>query len=158
LILYLDSSAIVKQYAVERGSAEIQVAAASAQIIGTTVLSRAEVAAAFKKGCRTKALNEKSAKTLLRDFNREWPNLIRLRVTERLTKHASTLAWDLNLRGYDSVHLASAAAWQQALERAVTVATFDSAMWEAAQKIGLASFPPDLPQLLESWRTPSGVS
>ena len=145
MILYLDSSSIVKQYVVEPGSKEVRAAAESAEIMGTSLLSRAEVGAAFKKACRTKAVDEHSAGDALRRFGRDWPSLVRIRVTEKLMQHASSLAWTYDLRGYDSVHLASAAAWRQALERDLTVATYDVAMWMAAGEIGLAVFPPDLP-------------
>ena len=145
MILYLDSSAIVKVYAVEPGSQGVKAVTAEAEAAGTTVLSRAEVTAALKKACRTKALEETSAALALRRFNKDWPGLIRVRITEGLVQHAGVLAWNHDLKGYDSVHLASAAAWRQALQRDVTLATFDLALWKAAQAIGLETFPPDLP-------------
>ena len=148
MILYLDASAIVKQYVSEFGSSDVRAAANESKINGTAVVSRAEVTAAFAKAIRTGVLAEKDAKRAVRNFNRSWPDLVRTRVTERLVKHASTLAWAHGLRGYDAVHLASAAAWQQALGDVVTVATFDRAMWSAAFKIGLKAFPADLPKLL----------
>ena len=79
-------------------------------------------------------------------------SLVRTRVTERLIRHAGTLAWTCRLRGYDAVHLASAAAWQQALGRAVTIATFDRALWTAARTIALDPFPPELPSLIDAWK------
>ena len=146
MILYLDSSAIVKQYVAESGSVEVEAAIEGAQAAGTSVLSRAEVTAALKKGRRTNAFNDNSARVALRRFNADWPRYIRIRITEKLVKHAATIAWDHDLRGYDSVQLASAAAWQQALGRAVTLATFDSALWKAADRIGLIAFPPNFPK------------
>jgi predicted nucleic acid-binding protein len=97
-------------------------------------------------------LKEEEAQVLARKFNRSWPSLVRTRVTERLVRHAADLAWLHGLRGYDAIHLASAAAWQQALGQMVTVATFDQAMWTAAKNIGLNSFPSGLPTLLKIWR------
>jgi predicted nucleic acid-binding protein len=148
MILYLDSSAIVKQYVVETGSAEIQAAVAQSDSNGTSVISRAEVIATFQKTVRVGVLREEEAAKLRRTFDRGWPDLVRTRVTERLIRHASTLAWTHGLRGYDAVHLASAAAWQQALGRRVTVASFDKALWMAAREIALDAFPADLPALL----------
>jgi len=148
MILYLDSSAIVKQYVVETGSAEVRQAVAESEINGTSVISHAEVIATFRKTVRAGVLREEEAVKLRRSFDRGWPDLVRTRVTERLIRHASTLAWTFGLRGYDAVHLASAAAWRQALGRDVTVASFDKALWMAARKIALAPFPADLPTLL----------
>src|SRR5438067_6026112 len=79
LILYLDSSAIVKQYVFERGSNDIGSAAGSAEISGTSILSRTEVAAAFKKAARMKAVDAHSAHGALRRFTRDWPGLVRIR-------------------------------------------------------------------------------
>ena len=152
MILYLDSSAIVKQYVDELGSAEVRQAVAESKINGTSVISRAEVIATFRKTVRMGILQEKEATKMRRTFDRGWPDLVRTRVTERLIRHASTLAWTHGLRGYDAVHLASAAAWQQALGRDVTVASLDRVLWMAARKIALNAFPNDLPALLGAAR------
>jgi predicted nucleic acid-binding protein len=152
MILYLDSSAIVKQYVTEVGSPEVQDAVAQSEVNGTSVTSHAEVTAAFQKAVRVGALREEDARAIRRNFDRRWPDLVRTRVTERLIRHASILAWTYGLRGYDAVHLASAAAWQQALGRAVTVASFDRALWMAARKIALAPFPPDLLSIVKTPR------
>ena len=52
MILYMDSSAIVKQYVAETGSAEIDAAVEKADVVGTASISRAEVVAALRKGVR----------------------------------------------------------------------------------------------------------
>src|SRR6266850_2243404 len=100
MILYLDSSAIVKHYVAELGSAEIQSAAEESEVNGTAVVSRAEVTAALGKAVRTGILTERDATSAVRSFDRAWPALVRTRVTERLIKHAATLAWAHGLRGY----------------------------------------------------------
>ena len=150
MILYLDSSAIVKQYISETGSPQVQSAVEGAQVVGTTVASRVEVTAALRKAIRIGILTEERAQPLLRAFAKRWPDLVRTRVTERLVKHAAALAWSHGLRGYDAIHLASAAAWQQALGRPVTMATFDRKLWSASEAIGLLKYPSNLPAFLDS--------
>jgi predicted nucleic acid-binding protein len=152
MILYLDSSAIVKQYVAEFGSRETHDAVIQSEINGTSVISRAEVTAAFGKAIRTGVLTEPDALTLRRAFDRGWRNLVRTRVTEKLMQYAADLAWVFGLRGYDSVHLASATAWQQAIARSVTLVTFDRSLWVAAGKLGLERFPANLPELLQKRR------
>ena len=147
MILYLDSSAIVKKYVSESGSVEVQSAIEQAEAVATTVVSRAEVVAALAKAVRM-VIGKKEAEAMVRSFNKGWRDLVRTRVTERLVKHASDLAWSHGLRGYDAVQLASAAAWQQAIGRNVTLCTFDLKLWEAARVIGLFVFPANLPE----WR------
>jgi len=63
---------------------------------------------------------------------------------------AGAVAWAHGLRGYDAVHLAAAATWQDAIGEAVTLATFDRRLWAAAEKEGLLAFPPDLAALLDA--------
>jgi hypothetical protein len=78
---------------------------------------------------------------LVRTFAKQWPDFVRTRITESLADHAATLAWSHGLRGYDAIHLASGAAWQQALGKPVTIATFDRLLFGASQKIGLLTYP-----------------
>ena len=144
MILYLDSSAIVKKYVVESGSAEVHEAVKEAEAVGTASISRAEVVAALGKAIRMEILTKAEGEAAVRSFNRNWRDLIRTRVTERLVQHASELAWSHGLRGYDSVQLASAAGWQQAVGRHVTLATFDLRLWRAAQQVGLLTLPGNL--------------
>ena len=106
----------------------------------------------FRRLFEMGVLRYEEAARLRRTFDRGWPDLVRTRITERLILHASELAWAHGLRGYDAVHLASAAAWQQALGRNVTVASFDKALWAAAREISLDAFPGDLPALLATIR------
>jgi predicted nucleic acid-binding protein len=109
-------------------------------------VSRAEVVAAFRKAVRSGVIAEKDGETAVRSFNKGWRDLVRTRVTEGVVGHAAELAWNHGLRGYDSVQLASAAAWQQAIGRRVTLATFDLRLSVAAQEIGLVVFPNNLPK------------
>jgi predicted nucleic acid-binding protein len=145
MILYLDSSAIVKKYVFEAGSVEIHAALEQAETAGTTSVSRVEVIAAFRKAVRMNVIDEKDAEAAVQSFNKGWRDLVRTRVTERLVKYAADLAWHYELRGYDSMQLASAAAWQQAIGHPVTLATFDLRLWRAAGKAGLLVFPTNLP-------------
>src|SRR5688572_9755261 len=137
MILYLDSSAIVKKYVAEPGSAQIQQAVDQAEAAGTAVISRAEVVAALRKAVRMEVIGAAEGAAAVRSFNRSWRDLVRTRITERVVKHASELAWAHSLRGYDSVQLAAAAAWQQAIGIEVTLATFDLRLWQAGQAVGL---------------------
>ncbi len=152
MILYLDASALVKRYVAEPGSAEVGEAIAQADIVGTALVSRAEVAAALAKAVRVEALTQEEAAACLQTFRQEWPNLMRVQVTEMLVTRADASAWEHGLRGYDAVHLAAASLWQDALGEQVTFSTFDRGLWEAARRVGLALHPTDLPAWLTTWR------
>lgn len=149
MILYLDSSALVKRYVVESGSPEVVQAIAQADTTGTVVIARAEVVAAFAKAVRMAALTQDEAQICLQRFRRDWPHLVRTRVTEATVGRADQLAWQYQLRGYDAVHLAAALLWQDALGEVVTMATYDLKLWQAAAQSGLLPFPSDLPSQLK---------
>ena len=156
MILYLDASALVKRYVAEPGSAEVGEAIAEADLVGTALVSRPEVAAALAKAVRTATLTQEEAAACLQFLREEWPNLMRVQVTEMVVARADTFAWELDLRGYDAVHLAAASLWQDALGERVTFSTFDRQLWEAAKRIGMILHPDDLPGLLAIWTSESG--
>jgi predicted nucleic acid-binding protein len=153
MILYLDASALVKRYVAERGSPEVAAAITEAEVVGTSLISRAEMAAALGKAVRVGALTREAAASALQVFRSEWPNLVRVQATEMLVARADRLAWELGLRGYDAVHLASSLSWQDGMGEQVVMATFDRRLWEAAAGRGLQPFPENLPALLEEWRS-----
>jgi len=144
VIVYLDASALVKRYVAERESNEVVELTASADIVATSVVSRAEVAAALARAARLRALGRESAHQAQRRFSREWPDLARVPVTEALVARAETLAWEYALRGYDAVQLASALAWREAIGEDVVLATFDRQLWEAAPEANLQVWPEKL--------------
>ena len=144
MITYLDSSALVKLYTYESGSEETLAFVSRADVRGTGLIARAEVAATFAKAARLKALTRDEARAALEVFRRQWPDLFHLDVNETVVTQADSLAWTFGLRGYDAVHLASALLWQQSIGSAVTLATFDRQLWEAAQLVGLEVWPETL--------------
>ncbi len=153
MICYLDSSALVKRYLQEPGGDQIRRLIAEAEALGTVAISRAEVVAALAKAVRLGAVTAEGADATRRLFLAEWHDLSRIEITDLVIEWASDLAWGYGLRGYDSVQLAAALTWQATLHMDVLVATFDARLWEAAGRVGLEPYPPNLPSLLESWRT-----
>ena len=152
MILYLDASALVKRYVAEAGSAEVGTAISLAATTGTSLVSRAEVAASLGKAVRVKALTQEEAISVLQVFRNDWVDLVRIQLTEVVVARADSLAWDHGLRGYDAVQLASALVWQDALGEQVTVATFDKDLWTVVESVGLVAYPADLPAMLQSWK------
>jgi predicted nucleic acid-binding protein len=145
VILYLDASALVKRYVAEAGSTDVAAAIAAARLLATTVISRAEVTAALAKAVRLGYATRNAAAAGLADFEADWPDLIRLEVSETVVARAASVAWQQGLRGYDAVHLANALQWQEALGNPVTVATYDRELWRGAQTSGLVPWPNDMP-------------
>jgi predicted nucleic acid-binding protein len=141
LILYIDSSALVKRYVEERGSSAVLDWMDTSALNGTVVVARAEVAAAVTRAKKMNYISGKQVRASLDTFRKEWEGFSRLPVTETLVAHADLLACEHNLRGYDAIHLAAALTWQDLLDLPVTVATFDKELAEAARASGLAVLP-----------------
>ena len=144
MMFYLDTSALVKRYIHEAGSDLVNSLFADASGVATGVISRAETSAAFAKAVRIGILDRENVWQALQDFRAEWPDYIRLPVSEATVVKADQLAWELNLRGYDSVHLAIAVTWEDTLREEVELVTFDQQLWQAAQQIGLKVSPRNL--------------
>lgn len=144
MILYLDSSALVKRYLHEMRSAEVERVFTQAEQAGTAIISRAEVSAALAKAVRMDWLAHADALKGLSEFQSQWETLFRLHIREITVGRADALAWKYGLRGYDAVHLACALLWQESLAVPVTLATFDKELWDAAQLAGLNTWPPML--------------
>lgn len=141
MIVYLDASALIKRYVAETGSAAVGKLIDQAEALGTSVISRAEVSAAFAKAVRLKVVTRDAAASAMKQFAADWPHFIRLQLTETLVARAASLAWEQGLRGYDAVHLATALVWHETLGQPVFVATFDRQLWQGAQATGLIAWP-----------------
>lgn len=145
MIAYFDASALVKRHVEERGSRETLDFAASAEVVATSLISRAEVAAALAKAVRAKLLAQDEARQAQRAFAAQWRDLARIPVTEALVSRAEVLAWEYALRGDDAIQLASAVLFQESLGTAVRLATFDKQLWDAARRAGFEPWPDKAP-------------
>jgi predicted nucleic acid-binding protein len=144
MILYLDSSALVKFYLEEHGSTEVQNAYRHAQLAGTATISRAEVSAGLARAHRMNLIPEQDAHRARMLFHEEWPEIVHVMVSETLVARADSLAWEQGLRGYDAVHLAAALLWQESVGIPISLATFDEQLWKAAGNSGLDRWPENL--------------
>ncbi|MGD2158970.1 MAG: type II toxin-antitoxin system VapC family toxin [Anaerolineales bacterium] len=141
MILYLDASAIVKLYVVESGSDQVRQLTSKAEIVGTALISRAEVVVALAKAVRTRVLDESQANAAAQLFRSQWLDHARVQITETTISRADALAWAQRLGGYDAVHIASALVWQETIGEPVMLATFDQQLHKAGERSGLNIWP-----------------
>jgi predicted nucleic acid-binding protein len=144
VIVYLDVSALVKRYVAERGSRETRELSTKAEVVATSLITRAEVAAALSKAVRIGIIEPDSGRKAQRAFASQWPDIAKVPVSEALVSRAEALAWHFALRGYDAVQLASALTWQEAVGAEITLATFDRQLWDAGEKAGIRIWPDTL--------------
>lgn len=145
MILYLDSSALVKRYIAEAGSQQVKTWIAAARPAAAGLLARTEVAAAICRAARLGWVGAEESQRALHLFQAEWESLARLPILEATASRAASLACQHDLRGYDAVHLACALLYQEGLGLPVTLATFDRLLWQAGQAEGLLVLPETQP-------------
>ncbi|HLF74831.1 MAG TPA: type II toxin-antitoxin system VapC family toxin [Anaerolineales bacterium] len=145
MIIYFDTSALVKRYLREADSDKIMALFNEADhIIGSVVITQVEMAATFQRAVSLDVASPKLAAEIWQDFLDHWQSFTRLRIFAGTIERASENAWKYDLRGYDSLHLAAALLWQETLGVQVTLATFDRELWLAGQKAGMLSWPEGL--------------
>ena len=146
MILYMDTSALVKRYVREKGSDDVIALIEQADSVGAVVLTEVEIAATLAKSVRQGWVDQGTASQAWQDFRQHWISFARLSITTATLERASGLAWEYGLRGYDAMHFASALAWQDAIDTPVTLATYDRELWSAAQKARVDVWPGGLGQ------------
>lgn len=141
MILYLDTSAWVKLYVREAGSKELRAHIAKADAIAASVVAYPEARAAFARlksqGISTDAKHQQR----LAQLNLDWENLLRIELVPAVVRAAGDLAEVYGLRGFDSIHLASALWLKEKASTPLHFAVFDQRLRVAAERAGLKVAP-----------------
>ncbi len=156
MFLYLDTSALVKRYAIEKGTVWVR-SLFVIEVENAIYLSQigvVEVAAALSRKVRTKKLEpqeyEEALELFLTDVRNQDFHL--LPIDSATTDLAIALTRRHPLRGYDAVHLAAALRLNQVLlENKLAPIGFvsdDQDLCDAASKEGLTVVRPDDSELL----------
>lgn len=140
MILFADTSALVKLYIEEAGSSAMAARARTARM-AASALAYAELYATFARRLRESLLTEEEHDGLAKRFEHDWQGVVVMALRPAVVARVPRLVRDHPLRGADAVHLASALTLQEAgLE--VELAAADARLIEAAGKEGLESFNP----------------
>jgi predicted nucleic acid-binding protein len=134
LILYLDTSSLVKLYVEEAASADVADLVGSAEVTGTSLIAYAEARAAFARRFRENAFSSKDYKRLRSQFESDWRNFLSIHVNPEIIRMAGDLAEKHGLRGYDAVHLASAVTLREKLASPITFSCYDTLLQNASQR------------------------
>ena len=141
MILYLDTSAWVKLYVREPGSKELRGHAAKAEAMAVSVVAYPEARAAFARlkaqGISTAAKHQQR----LAQLNLDWGNLLHIELVQAVVRAAGDLAEVYGLRGFDSIHLASALWLKEKTTMPLHFAVFDQRLRVAAERAGLTVAP-----------------
>ncbi len=107
MTLYLDTSSLVKLYVAEVDTESVRRLVNDATLVATSQIAYPETRAALARRRREGALSPSAFTMAKRTFDADWPKYFAVEVTASLCRDAGELAERLQLRGYDSVHLAS---------------------------------------------------
>ncbi|HVT15200.1 MAG TPA: type II toxin-antitoxin system VapC family toxin [Thermoanaerobaculia bacterium] len=141
MILFLDTSALVKLYFAEPGSERMRAAVARGEPMAVSAVAFAEIHATFARRRREELLQATELEQLLLAFAGDWEKLTQMPVGAAVLRHVPGLCHRHLLRGADAVHLASALLLrEEGLD--VLFACSDRQLLEAAAAEGLAIFDP----------------
>lgn len=142
MILYLDTSSLVKLYIEEAGSDLVWEWADEAEAIATSCVAYPEAMSAFARRREQGDLDASSFQRIQEALAGDWPSFVLLPVRER---RAGALAIQHLLRGFDAVHLAAAFDLREALDGgAVVFSSFDRKLLTAAHSEGFPVLGPEL--------------
>ena len=135
--LYLDTSALVKLYVEEEGSATVREAVAGADSVATAAVAYVEARAAFARRRRERRLSSDDYRRTVHELDTDWEHYLLLELTSTLIRRAAEFAETHALRAYDAVHLASAKILRERLQGPIHFACWDSNLMTAARREGL---------------------
>ena len=107
MILYLDTSSLLKLYVEERGTEEVLSRVDSADVVATSVIAYPEAHAAVARRYREGLITKAEFGTILERFRDSWFHLLAVVLSAPVYMRAGTLAVKYALRGMDGIHLAS---------------------------------------------------
>lgn len=143
MILYLDTSALVKRYFYEPYSDDVISRWKSATQIVTSFVAYAETMASMYRKKRESALADTLIRKIVDSFHHDWESFIRVEVNDKLNGYIDRVVEKYPLRGFDAIHLASAIVIHERLSEDFVFACFDERLTGVAQLEGLETFPPE---------------
>lgn len=142
MILYLDTSSLVKLYVEEEKCRQVREWARNAEVVATCRIAYAETLSAFARRRAAGNFSASDFGSVRERFEADWQDFAALDFDER---RAGDLAVKHLLRGFDAVHLSSAIVLREERRSAdvlVVFSAFDAALRKAAEKEGFPIEPP----------------
>ncbi|MBI5480986.1 MAG: type II toxin-antitoxin system VapC family toxin [Deltaproteobacteria bacterium] len=137
MILYLDTSALVKLYVREAGAARVKTRVGQAPVVATSRVAYPEARAAFARRHHEGALAAADLARIAGDLDRDFGALAVIELAESLARSAGDLAERHALRGFDAIHLASALELGRLVGEPPLFLAFDARLAAAAALAGL---------------------
>jgi predicted nucleic acid-binding protein len=136
---YFDSSALIKRFVEEPGSARVEALIEAEPPPATSKVAYAEVHAGLARKLRERGLTPAAHRGAARTFDADWPAYVRVELVEPLLILARDLIQRRPLRGFDAIHLASALRLRDQIGAEVRFVAADDRLLSAAAGEGLAT-------------------
>ncbi len=137
MILFCDSSALLKLYVVEAETDSMLEAAAASEMIAVCRVTWAECMAAMARRVRENPQDQTAIAQARERYAVDWPQFLILEVTQELVELAGEHADTFALRAYDSIQLAAILVTHLARPGGVKFACFDTRLAKAARVLGI---------------------
>ena len=138
MILFCDTSALLKLYIAEADSDMVKARVTEAEAVAVCRVAWAEAHAALSRRAREvpgdTAVIEQAKAALVQD----WPRFVVMEVDQALVERAGDYADTFALRGYDSIQLAAAFETGRIAQSPICFACFDARLNKAAIVLGMA--------------------
>ena len=141
MILFCDTSALVKLYILEDSSRDMQALAGAASAIAVCRIAWTEMMAALARRVREFPNDADAIEVVRKRLRADWPRYVVVEVTQALVELAGEYADTFALRGYDSVQLAAARTLQDMAGEEIQFACFDTRLGKAARMLGMLASP-----------------
>ncbi len=138
MILYCDTSALVKLYIAEAGSELVKERLAEAEAVAVCRIAWAEAHAALARRAREVPVDAEMIELAKATLAADWPYFVILEINQAVVERAGDYADTFALRGYDSVQLAAAFETARISQAPTVFACFDTRLNKAAKTLGLA--------------------
>lgn len=139
--IYFDTSALVKLYIEEDGSDIVNDYTDKATIVSTSRIAYAEALSAFVRCRDEKVLSKKDYNKCITSFKSDWEMYFVIEASEKVVKIAGDLIENHSIRGFDSIHLASAMVLRKEINQNIDFMCWDNRLLKAAKKEGFNTWP-----------------
>ncbi len=141
MIVYFDTSALLKRYVAEADSDAVTALWKKATKMAASQILYGELAAAFARRRRELPASAAALDQAQQMFRNDWTGIHRIPVDDEINRRVDELLTRHPLRGADAIHLASAVLLRDLSQDAVTFACADVALVKAARAEGLSVAP-----------------
>ena len=137
MILFCDTSALLKLYIVEAGSDLVKVRADEAEAVAVCRIAWAEAHAALSRRAREVTQDSAVIAQAKAALAQDWSRFVVMEIDQTLVERAGDYADTFALRGYDSVQLAAAFETGRISQSPICFACFDERLNKAAKVLGM---------------------